>query len=646
VTQRRLASLLLLAGLALAAPPTAGAETPKSYTGKLEIRHTDDFKRDRSTTRYTLVRGRHRTRLALGQAPRIASGSSVVVKGRRAGSVVKGSVRPLHALLRAASVPTGPRKMAVILVKPAGASPPTGWTPDYVRGRIFTASNSTNAFYEEDSYGRVSLVGKNRADGDVFGWYDVTGVDTCDVDAIAQNGQAAAAADGFTATGYQHVIYVFPYQSSCGGWAGLGELPGTQSWMNGYIEPWVVAHELGHNMGLHHASTYTCTSGGAPVSISSTCTSQEYGDLYDVMGDDAWHNNAWHLRQIGFLDASNVQTVTANGSYTVNSTATQGGIQLLRIRRPGTSLYYDLSLRSSSGVFDTFASTDPVVQGVSVHLDPDPSVIKQSLLIDTTPGSSGGFYDAALTPGHTFTDGDISITTESVVAGVATVQVTVTPAPPADTTPPSAPGPLVADAATDHVALSWPPATDDVGVAGYRVLRDGAVVKTTTLTSWTDASVTAGSTYSYRVEAYDAAGNSASSSLVSATIPTPPPPPPPVTETTPTPPPISDPPGSTTVTLPPADKSAPLVAIASPGRHAHLRRRTTMVRAAAADLGGTVVRSEVWIDGRRRKRVAGGRLGFRWSLRHARRGIHRVTVLAVDAAGNAGKASVRVRVVR
>src|SRR5436305_9655564 len=117
-----------------------------------------------------------------------------------------------------------------------------------------------------------------------------------------------------------------------------------------------------------------------------------------------------------------------------------------------------------------------MVQGVSIHTDPDPSELTQSLLIDTTPGSPDGFYDAALTPGRTFTDGDISVTTQSVVAGVATVQVTTT-RPPADTTPPSAPEPEVADTATDHVTLSWPSSIDDVGVAGYRVYRDGALVQ-------------------------------------------------------------------------------------------------------------------------------------------------------------------------
>jgi Gametolysin peptidase M11 len=639
VTARPLAPLALLAGLALAATPAAAATKPATYTGTFEVRHADDFRHDRSTTTYTLVRHRHRFRLLLTRAPRIPSGSSVVVEGRRTGWRLSGSVRPLHPLLRAATVAPGERRTAVILVKPdAGAPEP--WTADYVRQRIFTDPDSTNAFYQEDSYGQVSLVGKLRTDGDVFGWYVVPATGTCDTGTIASAGRTAAAADGFVASNYQHIIYAFASQAACGNWAGLGSRPGKQSWMNGEIEPWVVAHELGHNMGLHHANSFACTDGGVPVAISANCSSDEYGDPYDVMGEDAWHNNAWHLRQIGFLQPGNVQTVTADGTYTVNSTATRGGIQLLRVRRPGSaSDYYDISLRSASGVFDPFPSNDPFVRGVSIHLDPDPDQgadPTQSNLIDTTPGSPDGFYDAALTPGRTFRDGDVTLTTESVVAGVATVRVNLTPAPPADTTPPSAPGPVVAAAAGDRVTLSWPPSSDDVGVAGYEIFRDASLVQTTTETSWTDTAVAAGTSYTYRVEAYDAAGNSASSPVVAVNVPAPPP----VVK-----PPATDPPATNTVTLPPADTSAPLVAIASPGRHAHLRRRAT-VRAAAADLGGTVAHTELWIDGRRRKRVTGGRLDWRWSLRHVRRGIHRVTVRAIDAAGNAGRASVRVRVVR
>jgi uncharacterized protein YkwD/chitodextrinase len=80
--------------------------------------------------------------------------------------------------------------------------------------------------------------------------------------------------------------------------------------------------------------------------------------------------------------------------------------------------------------------------------------------------------------------------------------------PPADTTKPSAPGLLTGTApSTSQVSLTWGAATDNVGVAGYRVYRGGTQVATTPGTSWTDSGLTAGTSYSYTVQAYDAAGN-------------------------------------------------------------------------------------------------------------------------------------------
>lgn len=88
----------------------------------------------------------------------------------------------------------------------------------------------------------------------------------------------------------------------------------------------------------------------------------------------------------------------------------------------------------------------------------------------------------------------------------------------ADTTAPSVPSGLTASAGDGQVGLSWSASTDNVGVTGYRVYRNGSLVATTTTTSYTDTGLTNGTSYSYTVSAIDAAGNaSAQSAPVSAT---------------------------------------------------------------------------------------------------------------------------------
>ncbi|MEU6097876.1 glycoside hydrolase family 18 chitinase [Streptomyces sp. NPDC047079] len=72
--------------------------------------------------------------------------------------------------------------------------------------------------------------------------------------------------------------------------------------------------------------------------------------------------------------------------------------------------------------------------------------------------------------------------------------------------PPSAPGTPTASGVTDtSVKLSWAAATDDKGVKNYDVLRDGRTVATVTTTSYTDTGLTAGTDYSYTVQARDTA---------------------------------------------------------------------------------------------------------------------------------------------
>jgi hypothetical protein len=98
----------------------------------------------------------------------------------------------------------------------------------------------------------------------------------------------------------------------------------------------------------------------------------------------------------------------------------------------------------------------------------------------------------------------------------------VTPPPPAgDTTPPTVPTAIVATPVSPvQVDLSWTASTDDVGVTGYNVFRDGAKVGTPATTTFSDVGLSGGSQFSYTVSAFDAAGNvSEASAAVVATTP-------------------------------------------------------------------------------------------------------------------------------
>jgi hypothetical protein len=94
---------------------------------------------------------------------------------------------------------------------------------------------------------------------------------------------------------------------------------------------------------------------------------------------------------------------------------------------------------------------------------------------------------------------------------------------PADTAAPSTPAGLSASAvSSSQINLSWTGSTDNVGVTGYYVYLDDVALTTTTATSFAHTGLSAGTTYNYRVRAYDAVGNnSALTASVQATTLTP-----------------------------------------------------------------------------------------------------------------------------
>ncbi|OGD34053.1 hypothetical protein A2988_01030 [Candidatus Azambacteria bacterium RIFCSPLOWO2_01_FULL_46_25] len=87
-----------------------------------------------------------------------------------------------------------------------------------------------------------------------------------------------------------------------------------------------------------------------------------------------------------------------------------------------------------------------------------------------------------------------------------------------DTQAPTAPVASISVQSSSSISISWSGSTDNVGVTGYTIYRNGTYLTTTTGLSYSDSGLAAGTLFSYTVAAYDAAGNmSSQSSAVSAT---------------------------------------------------------------------------------------------------------------------------------
>jgi Bacterial Ig domain/Gametolysin peptidase M11 len=494
-----LAFLLYLCALGLNSEFAFGAKVIR--TGTLQATVVD-FRSGESSTRYRLRSGDRETvvrPIELAAEP----GERVVVRGELREDRLVGEVESIDASPQAISA--GPRKTAVILFTFGGGEP---WSPAQTRSEVFTATNSVNAFYQEESYGEISLTGKLQPDGDVFGWFSVDASSAaCAWEAWRNAANEAATESGVDLSGYQHVIYEFPYQSSCSTVLGVGAPSGGWVMINGNFlgtRRQTTIHELGHNLGLLHAGSWTCYSGGVKVQISDNCSIAEYGDPFDAMGNIAMrHNNGWNLAKLGILSPENVETVESSGTYTLHSalhpTTEPAVLRVPRVREVSdgsVASWYYLEIRQTGGVFENVS--DASTEGVSIRATSESSSA-ETLLLDANPGSAG-FNDAPLKAGETFDGGPVQIRTLSAGAGVTTVSIDL------DEVSPAAPTDVIATAGVERVQLQWSASTDDFGVNRYVVFRDGAEIVATASTSYLDSPVSLGD-HEYVVYAEDATGN-------------------------------------------------------------------------------------------------------------------------------------------
>lgn len=238
-----------------------------------------------------------------------------------------------------------------------------------------------------------------------------------------------------------------------------------------------------------------------------------YGGHYGLTTDDGkltWSGNVWD-------DNSKTICPTQDGTGSCSS-GSGGGGSGSDTTPPTVSFASPTNGSTVSGVVTATASASDNVGVTKVQFYVDNA--SSPAITDTSSP-----YNYSL-DSKTLSNGNHELTAKAYdAAGNATsTSITVKVNNP-DTTAPSAPTGVTATATNaTTVNLSWNASTDTgtnaSGVAKYEVLRGTEVIAEVTGTSYTDNSVVAGTTYSYVIQAVDAAGNiSANSNTASVTTP-------------------------------------------------------------------------------------------------------------------------------
>lgn len=599
------------------------SEPPDSLTGTMEVFVTT-FDDGRAQLHHELVLPDRRVELEFQEAPELPSGLEVRVEGYWQGPrYLVETIEVLTddddgvAVVSSALIGAGVKQQTKLLALMVHWSAPNTMTADVLKQKLFTNTNSTAAFYGENSFATFNMT------GDVFGWYQIAAPTGCDTAAIGSAARAAATAAGIDVASYKQVLYYFPSTSACS-WSGLAYLggparPARDSFYNGSSGCVVLAQELLHNFGAQHSRSYKCT--GSPIAAAANCTSSEYGDPFDPMGGGCYHVNAYQKAAQGWFGGCNNVTATANGTFAIVPTETaSNAIQSLRIPMAAslcpsgmTSCYYLVEYRQPLGVIEGgYSSTASVFNGVLIHVAPavsfagtGTSPLKSPYLLDMKQ-STTTFSDAALAVGQTFTDPNgVSIKLASRTSASAVVEVSFTgggsgaplcidgsvygaPPPTPDTTSPSVTQVSPADGATaapnstvtvvatvtDNVAVSKAEMIWTNGTNSWTVDCDAAASPFSCTTSGTTRTwtVTVGSSGSrtWAVRGTDPSGNVTTSPTRTIVI------------------------GST----PPADTTKPTVTLSSPANGASVALNSTLTLVATVSDNVAVSRAELlWTSG-------------------------------------------------